>query len=368
MKLRRRIQKSVGLTLVEVMIVMGISALFFLFLYTIIRNVGTGMTRIQRVVPLQRDLQLAQQVIRKDLLSAPRHSLGNEVPDPGFEGGPSRITTTNPPPTGSWYCEPRRTRKDDQNPRRTFRGYVNASTWSVRNGNYGLTLNTEGWNSVSPYNRSSNFTLSNGTYLFGGWGRHFGDSGASVSLRPLIGASSYINPNGGTWNFTAQKVINNLSNDFRIEISILTFSKDDHSIDLFDDLIVTPTTADLDTVNGVAYKFDRFQVDGPLAGQRIHCRYRLVPNQASGRLIREQWNDVSSRWDPLYSLENIRRLLISWDFGQGTPGTLPSAADWNATFANGMNFPVSVTVEAGDVGATGNNTLSLTFSVFSVVP
>jgi hypothetical protein len=107
-----------------------------------IRNFGSGVTKIQRFVPMQRDLQLAKHVIEKDLLSAPRSSIGNAVPNPGFEAVPTRVSTIDPHHRqGFWACPPVPPRI---NPFRSVQGFVTARPGIYLNGNYGLTLNLQG--------------------------------------------------------------------------------------------------------------------------------------------------------------------------------------------------------------------------------
>ncbi len=363
-----------GLTLVEIMVVSVIASVVLLFLFNIMRHVGMGVTRIQRVVPLQRDLQIAQQVITKDLLSAPRSSIGNSVPNPGFEAIPPRISTFTPTIPGFWACPPQAPRYRTADIGQWFTTFISARTACSLNGNFGLTINARNV-SVNSFANSSTFSLVNDVdYLFGGWVRINASNGAQWAQLDILGDATpwptttilSVSSNSFNWTFLASTFTAAPGLNYRVRVGA-TNPNTLSIIASFDDIIVTPLVMDL-IPGSPPYDFDGFQTSGPSVGQRVRMRYRLIPRGSGGRLIREQWDEGSSVWRRLGSLDNIRRLLIAWDFGQVTPGALPPPASWPSLFARGMNFPLSLTIESGDVGATGNNTLSLTFSVFPVVP
>lgn len=357
-------------TLMEVLMVSVIASVILLFLFNFMRHVGTGMTKIQRVVPLQRDLQMAKQVIEKDLLSAPRSSIGTTVPNPGFENEPASISTFTPTTPNFWACLPLRPR---WNPLNAYGlGYLSSRNNFYLNGHFGLTINIQ--NEFIPYMAmSSTFSLISGTdYLLGGWINNqksvlppgiylYGDSSPwpSAFLRSVTSSLA-------SWNFVVCTFTGNGSFNYRLGAGYIR-GVAGHHVASFDDIIVTPLLVNLTPSNGASFSFDRFQQgDDPSLSQRALTRYRLIPRGASGQLIREQY--VGGGWVTLTSLENVRRLSIGWDFGQSIPGTLPPPATWPTLFAKGMNFPLSITMESGDVGATGDKTLSLTFSVFPAVP
>lgn len=364
--------KNRGFSLIEVVVVSAIASLMFLFILRMIRDFGTGVAAVQRSVPMQSDLQFAKQVIETDLLSAPRSSIGNKVPNPGFEAVPTRVSTFTPPTPGFWACPPVRPRL---NPVRLTQGYITARPGFFLNGNYGLTLNLKGSNApnnVSYSAESSTFTLIPSVdYLFGGWffeNKTYDGSPWRLQLLrgpnwpSTIGIS--LHPGGMIWKFSASTFTATADN-YRVVAA--AFNVDgQQTAGTFDDIIVTPLALNL-VPGGPSFEFDHFETKAPNTGQREQIRYRVVTEGLTGRLVRERIT-ASGTVVPLDSVKNVRRLLIGWDFGQGAPGVLPPMGSWPALFAKGMNFPLFIRIETGNVGATGNKTLALTFSVFPEAP
>jgi prepilin-type N-terminal cleavage/methylation domain-containing protein len=360
-----------GVTLVELMIVSAIVSIVFLFLVSMIRNFGIGVTKIQRFVPMQRDLQLAKHVIEKDLLSAPRSSIGNAVPNPGFEAVPTRISLSTPTTQGFWACPPVRPRL---NPFRSVQGFVTARPGFYLNGNYGLTLNVEGSaiQNTSYSADSSTFTLVAGSkYLFGGW---FFENQVNAGVRWRLRLLR-----GSTWPETTMFDLIIANAQWKFYVATFTATSDNYRVvagafgvddqqttGTYDDIVVAPLAVDL-VPGGPPFEFERFQVDGPTPGQRDRIRYRVVTDGSTGRLIRERIT-TTGVVVPMQSVNKIRRVLIGWDFGGSDPGVLPASTPNAVLFAKGMNFPLSVRIETGDVGATESKTLALTFSVFPEAP
>lgn len=361
-----------GITLVELIVVSALAGLIFVFILFLVRNFGSGVTNIQRFVPMQRDLQLAKQVIEKDLLSAPRNSIGNVVPNPGFEAVPTRISTFTPTTPGFWAHIPVKPRL---NPGLSVDAFVSARPGYFLNGNYGVSMSLlEVLPRVANYYsiNSSTFTLVPGvSYLFGGWAaRNELLALPSWEIRLLRQPVPWPNtvaltlPISGTqWRFYVSTFVAN-GDTYRTLVGCAYAGARTGAS--FDDIIVTPLSIVL-IPGGPSFEFETFQVDGPTPGQRDRVRYRVVPDGLSGRLMRERV-PLTGPVIPLDPVNKIRRVLIGWDFGQGAPGALPAPATWPTFFAQGMKFPLSVTIETGNVVATGNNTLSLTFSVFPEAP
>ncbi len=363
-----------GFSLVELMVVSALIPVIMIFLFSIIRNVGQGVNYIQQSLPLHRDLQFAKQTIERDLLSAPRSSLGNVLPNPGFEAVPTRISTFTPTPADFWTCPPVPLL-------RSLGGRVLYSIGSVSNrpefryqGNFGLGLN-----SLNRYQAfSPTFLLADGErYLVGGWIRQtieplFGGPGdgfirllgdtdpwpSTELVKPSF--SDMANPN---WTFLSSFVDAVGGFNYRVELGINFEPRGLVSHFGFDDVVVTPLRTELTPTSGRVFEFDRFQSAGALAGQRVKMRYRLVPWQNSGQLIRERI-PFGGPVEELGRLNSIRRCQLAWDFGEPVPGVIGAATN----FSRGLNFPLIVTLEAGAVGATGIQTESLSFSVLSEVP
>ena len=360
-----------ALTLVEVMVVLCVTSMVFLFLFNLMRHVGTGMTRIQRQLPLHRDLLIAKQSIEKDLLSAPRSSIGNAAPNPGFEEVPTRVSTFTPTTDGFWACPP-------TPPRRTgggkyMYGFVSAKPEYVLNGHYSMNMNMLNMNGNNCYAYSSTFKLLDNTnYLFGGWIKKnipnnrwariqlFGD----VNPWPMT-SLGLLSTDRSTWTFVVATMTTGVGITYRIQAGAADGDTARMSLS-FDDIVMTPMAVDL-FPGDLPFEFQRVRTSPPELGRRERVRYRLVASGKSGQLVRERWD--GSVWEELKSLNNIRRLRLAWDFSRGVAGGgFPPPAQWPSYFAEGLNFPVSVTIEVGDVGAPNDKSLSLSFLVYSGVP
>lgn len=400
-----------GLTLVEIMVVATLSSFFILFLFSIMRNFSDGVVNVQRNVPLQRDLQLAKSIIERDLLSAPRSSIGNVVPDPGFESRPARLFDSLPTPPGFWACEP--TRFIMTGGIRYATGFVTSHPSYIHSGNAALTVDTRG--PVGAYTaHSSTFSLTGGRqYLFGAWVLTTDTNGiqGSISLvrdlaTALPAAPTYvpgwpeteffylyryenhwkdvINTDLGRWFFICRPFTAENNTHYRIRAGNAS-SNNTRLVFTVDDLIVTPSTWTMNNVRNEMLEFDNVMVEGPLAGQKVRLRYRWVPKGASGQIVRERIDAMSGAvLQTLDPLNNIRHMHVAWDFNQATPGDLPMAKlsgtipapsgsevaqpAWDNFFAKGMTFPLVITLEAGNVGAIVPNFLSLSFSVYPEMP
>jgi hypothetical protein len=353
----------------ELIVVCAVIGVILLFLFSIIRNFGRGITKIQRVVPMQRDLQIARRVISKDLLSAPRYSIGNAVPNPGFESVPTRVSTFTPTTAGFWACPPVRPRLGL---RQTGQGFVSARSGYFLNGRYGLTI-VFNHRTSDQMAYSSTFTLLNGVdYLYGSWVKSQGNPDEPASLlvhgaaAPWPVSSFSTETVSSVWRFIVSSFTANGLFNYRMEAGLLpNAGSSSQGAFCFDDIIVTPLAVAL-TPGSPPFEFDRFQIDSSGVAQRERTRYRVVASGSGGRLVRER--RVGSGWVGMDAVNKIRRLEFGWDFGQGSPGVLPPVADWAVLFSKGMNFPLIVKVETGDLGATGDQTLALTFSVFPEAP
>lgn len=366
---------SAGYTFVELMVVMVLTSLLGLFLFHIIRSFHTGVTSFQRAVPLQQSLQVAKAVIEKDLLSSPRSSIGgNVVPNPGFEMGSDGVSPTTPPPPGSWACVPIPLRLL---PAAGFvfsygDGDITSRPNFFYNGNLGLTVNTA-YTSFAA--QSSTFSLVDGvTYLFGGRIKQHLANGQNGELRilgdplatpwPMTIATTLVS-NATVFSFVATTLTGNAAFRYRIEAGFYNPAIAANVVS-FDDILLVPVSFELTPTNGRVLEFQSFREGPSLSTTTVTMRYRIVPEKASGRLIRERLN-MGGTVTTLMSLDNVRRLSVGWDFGEGLPGVFPAV--WPAgLFANGLNHPLIVTIESGDVGAVHPKTLSMTFSVYPVAP
>lgn len=361
-------------SLVELMVVSALIPVIFVFLFSIVRNVGQGVNYIQQSLPLHRELQVAKQTLERDLLSAPRSSLGNVLPNSGFEAVPTRISTYTPTPMGYWTCPPAPVHHIVNSRGQYSIGSVSNRPEFRYQGNFGLGLN-----SINTYRSfSSTFSLVDSKpYIFGGWIRQtieplFGGLGDGFFLLRGDGAPwpvterirlSLFNVANTNWVFQISTFSAVGGFNYRVELGINNEPRDVSCHFGYDDVVVTPLVTDLTPISGQVYEFDRFETAGALAGQRVKMRYRLVPWKNSGQLVRERV-PFGGPVEELGRLNYIRRCQLAWDFGEPVPGVIGAATD----FGWGLNFPLIVTLEAGSVGATGIQTESLSFSVLSEVP
>jgi hypothetical protein len=382
-----------GFTLVEILLASALAAFFVVFLFRIMGSFSRGVVNVQRAVPLQRDLQFAKAVIEKDLLSAPRSSIGNAVPDPGFESSPSTLLDSIPTTPGFWACLPRRFRFIN----RTFGiGMINSRPDLVWNGHQSLLINTRG--NVGNYTAfSSTFSLQGRPHLFGAWILSRGTSGAQGVLNLLGDGTAWpttslgflyrsfsrgapvIPADDGRWIFICRPFNANASFNYRIVGGNASFNNV-RLLFAMDDIMVTPLTWMMNNTVNESITFDNFVGNGPAAGQRVRMRYRWAPLGASGQILREIIDPTTGLvLQTLDPLKNIRQMSVAWDFGQATPGVLPALLSpgfpvettetaWDAFFANGMNFPLAITLQAGNVGALPPQVLSISFSVFPEMP
>lgn len=354
------------------MVVLCISSLVFVFLFKMMRHVGTGMTRVQRWVPLQRDIHNAKQAIEKDLLSAPRISIGNAAPNPGFEEVPTRLSTTTPTTDGFWSCPPTPPRRGLGINKKYMQGYINARPDLLVSGHYSLNIDIRDM-TTDCFAYSSTFTLFDNTgYLFAGWIKKNIANARFARIELLGDANSWPNTslavlpsNSSNWTFVVATMTTGVGHFYRIQAGAVNGQTARMAMS-FDDIILTPLTINL-LPGDPPYEFQRVLTTGPNVGRRERLRYRLVPHGNSGRLIRERWDGAA--WGEINYMDNIRRLRFAWDFSRGVSGGgMPPPAQWPALFGAGMNFPMTVTIEAGPVGAMSDKSLSLTYSVYSGVP
>ncbi|MBL0059866.1 MAG: prepilin-type N-terminal cleavage/methylation domain-containing protein [Elusimicrobia bacterium] len=372
-----------GFTLIEMVVAISLVSILGLFIFKMMRNFVDGLGGVQRSIPLQRDLQIAKYVIEKDLLSAPRHSIGNAVPNCGFEETPTAMSTTLPPPPGGWTCVPYP--PTISNSQFSYRiGYISGRPVSVLNGHYGLIVSLDDNRQFAA--QSATFSLvGQNIYLFGVGIRTYksnigrgADSvllGDPVPWPPLLSSALAITLASPpqTWVYLVSSFTAVGTYNYRVEAGAsLT---DSFTLDAaYDDIVVTPLSLDLTTTNGVTFEFDRFEVSGATS-RRVRIRYRLAPHGNSGQLIRERRLVPGGPWSSQGSLNNIRRLWVGWILA--SPGLGP-ASPLPFGFSKGMNFPLVIFLESGEVGAplggsvaspsTTRNALELVFSVFPEAP
>lgn len=407
MKANPPLRRTRGLTLVEIMVVALLASFFVVFLFLIMRNFSKGVVNVQRAVPLQRDLQFAKSIIEKDLLSAPRSSIGNVVPQSGFESNPTQFSDQVPPPQGAWACTPTLFRMDGGI--RYATGFINSRPNFVRNGNASLIIDSRG--SVGLYTaHSSTFSLVGGRkYIFGAWVFTIAPNSIQTDIE-LVGDLNTdafgSTPVGwpetnrvyafttwtnweptpaaeiGRWVFLCRPFTAAANYNYRVRVGNASTNNTRLNTSV-DDFIVTLSSWTMNNVSNDTFEFNNYMVDGPLKNQWVRLRYRWAPKGASGQLIRERIDPLTGAvLQNLDPLDNIRHVFIAWDFGQAAPGEIPTAPPapggpgplattgvaWNAFFAKGMTFPLIVTLEAGDIGATAPRFLSLRFSVFPEMP
>jgi hypothetical protein len=410
MKTLPRFPPTQGFTLVEIMVVSLLASFFVIFLFGVMRNFSNGVVNVQRNVPLQRDLQLAKSIIEKDLLSAPRSSIGNVVPDPGFESRPTKLSDSLPTRPGFWACEPTRFKMDGGLKYAT--GFVTSHPNYIHTGNAALTIDTRG--TVGAYTaHSSTFSLIGGRqYLFGAWVLTTDTNGIQGSIAlirdpaadapPPTGVTGWpetdffflyrynthwsdvLNLDLGRWFFICRPFTATDNTHYRIRAGNAS-SNNTRLVCTVDDFVVIPTTWTMNNVRNEMLEFDNVVVDGPLAGQKVRLRYRWAPKGASGQIIRERIDSMTGAvLQTLDPLNNIRYMNVAWDFGQPIPGDLPTPLlvgaipppsgsetaqpAWDNFFQNGLNFPLVITLEVGNIGADAPNFLSLSFSVFPEMP
>ncbi|MBK8576419.1 MAG: type II secretion system protein [Elusimicrobia bacterium] len=97
--------KRNGFTVVEMIVVMTVLVVLGSFFAWLLRSSSDGFRIFQRRSPLQRDIQTALQAVQGDLLSASQSSIGNRLPDLGFERVPPALSTS--PVANQWSWVPR---------------------------------------------------------------------------------------------------------------------------------------------------------------------------------------------------------------------------------------------------------------------
>lgn len=368
-----------GWTLVEALVVSLLVTIVFGFINTIIRQFSKGVLRVETRVPLQHDLQVAKFAIEKDLSSAVRSTVGNVVPNPGFEDVPVSLSTTTPPAWGAWGYAPNLFYSGAVGNYFTYTvSAISSSSTFSRQGHYGLLVDSAFSSSLV---FSSTFNLVSGSpYLFGGWMFRqrppdplgsswdapqmrlaWGPPGTWVGISPL--GHHLLSSASLGWVFVST-TFTATNSSYNVQAGHIGNSPPRRVI-FYDDIVVTPLATNITPTNGNTLEYAVFMNDPNPANQRERHRYRMVPDGVSGRIINERL--VGGAWVQESTLRGIRRMLIGWDFGQAIPGQLPSPLP-AAFFNNGLNFPIAILLEAGPVGAGPPKSMSLLFSVFPVTP
>ncbi len=355
-----------GWTLTEVLIVVAIAGALFMLAAPLIRSVGRGTVSTQRTLDRQREVRTAMEFLQRDLLSARPCSVANVLADGDFEQIPFRPARGLPSHGENWIFQtvlPRRL------PERFAQASVRAHPDMVKTGQWGLVLTATG---IDYAVQSKPFTLPPGGYVVGGWVKSFNRGAArpaAIRLRPasLDNAGQPLFPPTavesafapGQWTFAAGEIKISETATYQVDAGFdgMTSDPENRALAAFDGIRLIPLDLDLTPGAGQSLEFDRFDGSGPNEGRAQRIRYSLLPQGDSGLLVRDTLS--GSEAERTAEFPHIRRLHLTWDFFQSTPGTLPDPlpADF---FAKGFVFPLLLTMESGDRAAPGG---SLTVSV-----
>lgn len=338
--------KKNGVTLVEMMIAVALLGVLASMGGWLLRSTSQGFTLFQKRSPLQRDAQTALQAVQGDLLSASKSSIGNFLPDLGFEQVPPALSTA--PATGQWSWSPRPLSMGTSagvSHRMFIARYDSSQVWR---GRASMLVSVGNW-TMDENVDSPGYNLTPGVYSLTARVRDLwiqASFGANVVLQRWD-AGAFVDdivliPNAPNWAPVRSTFTVNNPGLYRVQLrhaGAVTALWNDHSV-WYDQIALVPLGNDLTPGSGPLF-FLRY--DAALARYR-QVRYSLAPAGNSGALVREVL--TNGVWVRLGgNLPNIRRLNITWDGGNnGGPETA---------------FPLILTLESGPVGATGDNFLRL---------
>lgn len=251
-----------GVTLVEIMIVVGLSCVVSLGLYYLINLSSQIIWTSGAKLELQQNAQDAIYWIKNDFRSAKLSSIGNAGYNPGFEA-PQNITS---PPAG-WSSFPAGISK------------IGVESPHLKSGFYAIktagTVNYDSAVSVFPYT---------GTYVFSGWIK----SGGQTEVRLLRGSGLDFAPPAvigsaaatGFWQHYLVTTNRVAGESFIIRLR----NYDNGTESFFDDISIAPQEVVFSTAATVNYlNYDKF------TGLRSD-QYRLYYDSSTLTLYRQMWS------------------------------------------------------------------------------
>jgi len=256
-----------GVTLVEIMIVVGICGIVTVALFYLIKlstqMIWTSGTKLE----LQQNAQDAIYWIKEDFRSAKLSSIGNAGYNPGFES-PQNITA----PPESW-----------QDPFPAGISKIGVGSPHLKSGFYAIkAASTAG--SVSYESAVSSFPYT-GTYIFSGWIKAGGQtevrllrsSGSDFAPPVVIGTAAAT----GYWQQYFVMTNRTAGEFFKIRLANLTPGTESY----FDDISIAPQEVVFSTATAVSfldyYKFTGLRSD----------KYRLFYDSSTLILYRQMWGN-----------------------------------------------------------------------------
>jgi len=304
-------KKNKGHTLIELMIVIILVGLLGMWSITTFRNTLYGMQKMQRDLPIQRDLKKAVQSLQKDLFSASRGSLGSLF-DGGFEKLAISKTVINVF-QGQWNYTSRTT--DPFKPRKNGWAAINYKNSEVRSGLHSLEI----WhNGDELFVQSPPLDLTpNTTYTLSGWVRSDGINTAEIQMVDDSGME--IVPSIGSFNTQWVQVTQQFSLPavvdpyfIRLVAPSVGISEDPPSPlrVFFDDISFSPDVLVVTPGSAQSFEFDIFNDEG----LREHHRYVLTPDGNSGKLVRQLFNydPLFNNWVGEWSVSSINQIQFRW--------------------------------------------------------
>jgi type II secretory pathway pseudopilin PulG len=255
------------MTLVEIMIVVGISSVVMAGLFYLIKLSTQIIWTSGAKLELQQNAQDAIYWIKEDFRSAKLSSIGNAGYNPGFES-PQNITA----PPDAW-----------QDPFPAGISKIGVGSPDLKSGFYAIKANSAG-GAVNYESAVSSFPYT-GNYIFSGWIK----SGGATEIRLLRGTGADFSPAvvigsaaaTGYWQHYFVLTSRTAGEVFKIRLANLTPGTES----FFDDISVAPQEVIFSSATTVNYlNYDKF----------IALRsdqYRLYYDSATLTLYRQIWGD-----------------------------------------------------------------------------
>jgi hypothetical protein len=297
--------------MVELFVAMGILAVLGVGLSLLIRQVGSGVRSVEKILPVQRDLQFALQVVVKDLAAAYRSSVLNVLPNVGFEAHDM----------AGWAPAP-----DRQDPLVHANTVSAAITGVVRTAGGDRFFFRHGRQALALYSGGASHSASGPivnltpgeVHMISGWVRVFSAvSVNSESILTVLGNGVPVVSTGSasaSWRHLAATFTAVAGVNYQVVLScdagaIIAGEPAAH---LFDDVSLSPLARALAPGDGRSIEFDRLD---PSTGGRVRLRYSLMGGGLAGTLRKERVNDDGSL-TRLLDVKNIRSLSVAWIGGQ----------------------------------------------------
>lgn len=340
-----------GYTVPEILVAMALFGILALGAAWLIRSMARHSMVIQRRQPVHRDLQTAFAVVTTDLTSGVRSSLGNLLPDPGFERFPRSLSTspTVPPSLGGitfnpllystahiWHTPQLFNIVSSFSANNTC-ALISSDDPDVFHGQSVLKIRLPGNYDTVP-GRGGDYvvsgptvTLNAGTrYVLAGWIRSPSNQTVTLALTdaPLTGAATLASVTGTQANWTYLTVLApaGLSGEHRVRIVANETLANANEVEyFFDDVTLTSsgTLADLTSAAGDTFEFDRFAVAPPdvTVSVRQRIRYQVVRENGGDTLVRSR-RDADGVFRRTGAFRGVQRLTLSWAPGQGDAGAV----------------------------------------------